>query len=185
MLTRHYVLKCDDDTFIDVLRIASELQWRKSTKLLYWGYMGGNSQVNHYGRYGEHSWNVCESYVPYALGGGYVLSQELTGILAMNADHLQRYNCEDVSVGAWLAPYSMEIKHDTRFNVNSPSRGCKDPYLISHKVSADRMLSYHQSMMLEGRMCSWRTYGYGVSGYIYNWKARHSSRCCRKNSFVP
>ena len=179
-----YVLKCDDDSFVDVLRIASELQLRKSAMPFYWGYMRGDSQINHFGRYSEFSWDVCEAYLTYALGGGYVLSREVAKILATNAEHLRRYTCEDVSVGAWLAPYNIEVKHDARFNVNTPSRGCKDPFLISHKISAEKMYSYHESIMLEGKMCSWRTYSYGVGGYIYNWTSRTTS-CCRKNSFVP
>lgn len=179
-----YVLKCDDDSFVDIPRIASELQLRKSATPLYWGYMSGNGRVHHFGRYSEFTWNICEGYLPFALGGGYVLSREVTKILATNAEHLRRYTCEDVSVGAWLSPYNIEVKHDARFNSNTPSRGCKDPFLLSHKVSAEKMYSYHESMMLEGRICSWRTYSYGVGGYVYNWTSR-TSKCCRKNSFVP
>lgn len=182
-----YVLKCDDDSFADILRIATELQQRKSAKPLYWGYMrGSNSAANYFGRYSEHQWHICNNYTPYALGGGYVLSQELTKILAKNAEFLKHYTSEDVSIGAWLAPYSIELKHDARFNVNTPSRGCKDPYLISHKVNTERLWSYQESMLLEGRMCSWRTYSFGASGYIYNWTSPcHSGMCCRRNSFVP
>lgn len=181
-----YVLKCDDDSYVDLPRIATELQLRKSTAPLYWGYMRGNAEVltDRSYVYFEHSWDLCNVYVTYALGGGYILSRELTKILAENVEYLKRYTCEDVALGAWLAPYNIELKHDARFNVNSPSRGCKDPYLISHKVTAERMAAYHESLLLEGKMCSWRTYSWGPSGYIYDW-TQPSSYCCRKNSFVP
>jgi galactosylxylosylprotein 3-beta-galactosyltransferase len=177
-----YVLKCDDDSFVDLPHIASELQLRKSDSPLYWGYMSGNSYVRYIGHYTEHSWNVCDDYLTYAFGGGYVLSRHVTGILAENAENLKMYACEDVAMGAWLAPYNIELKHDARFNVNTPSRGCKDPFLISHKVTAERMYIYHDSMLSEGRMCSWKTYSWGQCGYVYDWT---KSTCCNKNSFVP
>lgn len=182
-----YVLKCDDDSYVDLPRLATELQRRKRNTLFYWGYMRGSAPVLSHGRYAELSWDVCDTYTTYALGGGYVLSRGVTKILAENAENLKRYTCEDVAIGAWMAPYNIELKHDARFNSNSPSRGCKDPYLISHKVTAERMVTYHESMLLEGKMCSWRTYGWGPSGYIYDWTPpnSYSPMCCRKNSFVP
>lgn len=182
-----YVLKCDDDSYVDLRRVATELQLRKRVAPLYWGFMRGSSPVLFYSRYGELRWDICSTYVTYALGGGYVLSRHLTGLLAENAKNLKIYTCEDIAIGAWLAPFNIELKHDARFNVHSPSRGCKDPYLISHKVTAERMAAYHESLLLEGKMCSWRTYGWGPSGYVYDWTVpnSYSTMCCNKNSFVP
>ena len=180
-----YVLKCDDDTYVDVHRIATEVELRKSERPFYWGYMTGSNYPSFIGRYSEFNWRLCDSYMPYALGGGYVLSRAAVEIMALTADHLKMYTCEDVSVGAWLAPYSVEMKHDSRFNTNTPSRGCKDPYLVSHKVSAEQMFVYHESLVLEGKMCSWRTYSFGLKGYVYNWTASRTTACCKRNSLVP
>lgn len=180
-----YILKCDDDTFVDVRRVATELQLRSSKKPLYWGYMRGGGAVLSLGTYSETHWEICDSYVPYALGGAYVISREVVGVLEVNARHLRLYKCEDVSVGAWLAPYNIELKHDARFNTNSVSRGCKSPYLVSHKVSVEKMFAYQESLVLEGAMCSWRTYSYGYNGYLYNWTAPRTTNCCRKNIYVP
>ena len=177
-----YFLKCDDDTFVDLRRMGTELQKRKSGTPFFWGYMAGQNFPNVRGRYTEFKWHFCDAYVPFALGGGYVLSREATSILAANAEHLVRYTCEDVSVGAWLAPYNVERKHDARFNTNS--RGCKDPFIISHKLTPEWMVSLQESVDLEGRMCSWRTYTFGLSGYIFKWQ-KAVSPCCRRNSFVP
>lgn len=180
-----YVMKCDDDTFVDVLRVATELEQRTSKQPLYWGYMTGKSKVHYFGRYPEFNYHVCDYYVPHALGGGYVLSRDLVKILAFTSDHLMMYHSEDVAVGAWLAPYSMELRHDARFNTATPSRGCKDPFLALHKVSVPQMLAYHESLTSEGRVCSWRTYNYEYNGYIYDWTAPRTSACCKLNSFVP
>lgn len=179
-----YYLKCDDDSFVDVPRIATELHRRKAGTPFLWGYMRGTSRIYSHGRYSEFRYHLCDMYMPYALGGGYVVSREVTSILASNADYFKRFVAEDVSLGTWLAPFNIERKHDARFNTNTPSRGCKDPFLISHKVSTEWMVSLQESMNLEGRMCSWRTYSFGLSGWIYDWESLPSS-CCRRSSFVP
>ena len=96
--------------------------------------MRGTARIYFFGTYREESWFVCNKYMSYALGGGYVLSWDLVELLVQNEPHLNLYKAEDVSIGAWLAPYNIERKHDTRFNTESASRGCKDVFLISHKV---------------------------------------------------
>ena len=46
---------------------------------------------------------VCDRYLPYQLGGGYVLSYALSAFVASNVDILRYYRSEDVSVGVWFA----------------------------------------------------------------------------------
>ena len=181
-----YVLKCDDDTFVDVLRLASELQLRRDQTRLYWGFMVGSGRVNRYlpGAYRETEWSVCDLYVPYALGGGYLLSRDLIQLLVLNEAHLKLYKCEDVAVGAWLAPYNIERRHDTRFDTEGKSRGCKSVLLISHKVSPTEMYTYYKSLQVEGLHCSWRTRSFYWNGYMYNWSAL-PSHCCSRRSGIP
>ncbi len=62
------------------------------------------------------SWALCDLYLPYATGGGYLLGSQLVAYLAENAHHLTRFFNEDVSVGAWLAPLNITRVHDTRFD---------------------------------------------------------------------
>lgn len=56
---------------------------------LYWGYFNGNAKVKSSGKWKETSWILCDTYLPYALGGGYVLSKRLITFLAQNADYLR------------------------------------------------------------------------------------------------
>jgi galactosylxylosylprotein 3-beta-galactosyltransferase len=87
----HYLLKCDDDSFVQVDKVVSELQAIKLTKgySLYWGFFNGHAQVKVGGKWKESDWNLCDYYLPYALGGGYVLSQKLVHFIAVNADFLR------------------------------------------------------------------------------------------------
>ena len=181
----HYILKCDDDSFVDVLRVAYELQ--KSTikgQSLYWGAFRGGGKVLYFGAYSESYWSICKSYLPYAFGGGYILSRDLIQLLAENELYLKQYKSEDVSVGAWLSPYNIERRHDARFNTQGYTKGCKWPYLISHKVSATFMYQLQNSLTTEGTFCSRTTYFHRHHGFMYDWTAP-LSRCCMTNSDIP
>lgn len=179
-----YVLKCDDDSFVNLLAVTKELSRRTITGRYYWGQFLGAGGIIREGAYAEHMWSVCETYLPYALGGGYVLSMDLVRLMAENAHHLRIYNNEDVSVGAWLAPYNIEYVSDSRFNTGAVSKGCKTPYIVMHRVSEDQMYSYFDGVMKEGRICTRKNYKFVWHGYRYNWK-NHPSRCCRVRHKVP
>ena len=86
-----YLLKCDDDSFVLVDKIVSELQTIKLTMghSLYWGFFNGRAQVKLSGKWKESNWILCDHYLPYALGGGYVLSQKLVHFIALNAKFLR------------------------------------------------------------------------------------------------
>lgn len=94
-----YVLKADDDTFVRVDRLISELKTVNPTTNLYWGFFRGDANVKKHGPWAERKWVLCDKYLPYANGGGYVLSASLVEFIARSADLLQLYNSEDVSVG--------------------------------------------------------------------------------------
>lgn len=114
-----YVLKCDDDSFIRADKLAAEIINIESTYLtadsknkvastafitvnaqinkgaikkplqVYWGYFHGNAKVKTAGKWQEPDWIVCDRYVPYALGGGYILSKKLVTFIAQNQEYLR------------------------------------------------------------------------------------------------
>ena len=179
-----YIMKCDDDTIVDLPRVATELQHRQCHVRFYWGFMMGHNRIHSYGRYAELEWSLCDYYLPYAAGGGYIISRDLIQLLVRNKAHLKKYICEDVSVGAWLAPYNIERRHDTRFNTGSFSRGCKSVYLVSHKVSGGDMYEMYESLQLDGTMCAVHKQRYSHDGFIYNWTVSNDY-CCRRRFGVP
>ncbi len=179
-----YVMKCDDDTFVHLKTVAKELKEMNGEGRLYWGEFLGASNVITEGIYAEYKWYQCDSYVPYAYGGGYVLSSDLVELLAINAPYLRVYKNEDVSVGAWLAPYSISNRFDARFNAGSISRGCKRQFIVSHKISPEMMYSYFASLTRDGYFCSRKNRWYGMRGHTYNWK-RIPSKCCRHSRRIP
>ena len=173
-----YVLKCDDDSFVNLLEVSEVLMERKSNEKLFWGEFLGAGGVMEEGPYAEKQWSVCETYLPYALGGGYVLSMDLVKLVVLNGPHLRIYRNEDVSLGAWLAPYNINYVADLRFDTGAISRGCKKPFIVTHKVDIDLMHRYFRAVMKEGIICTKGNYKFNLYGYRYNWRV-HPSKCCR------
>lgn len=98
-----YLFKADDDTFARMDVLISELR-HKQPKRLYWGFFDGRARVKTRGQWAETNFKLCDHYLPHARGGGYILSADLVHFIASNADLLQKFNSEDISVGTWLAP---------------------------------------------------------------------------------
>ena len=176
-----YLLKCDDDSFVMLHLIAEELSERVSTMSLYWGFFDGRASPKKVGKYIEKDWFLCDRYLPYALGGGYVISSDLVHKVALVSDKLRLYNNEDTSVGVWLSPYEAERRHDTRFDTEFKSRGCRNNYLISHKQSVSDMHKKHNLFQTKGALCN-REYITRFS-YEYNW-SEQPSKCCERKQGV-
>lgn len=177
-----YLLKCDDDTFVVLKTVLNELKRRTSTKLYYWGFFDGRASAKKAGKYQERDWFLCDKYLPYALGGGYVLSGGLVKLIALNSAHLKLYFNEDVSVGTWLAPYDIERNHDVRFDTEYQSRGCNNVYIVTHKQPAHLMVEKYKSLQETGKLCK-KEVQYKPS-YIYDW-SKPPSECCKRQIGVP
>lgn len=179
-----FVLKCDDDTFVNVRVIAEELRAKKDQKQYYWGEFLGATAILHEGPYAEQKWSTCETYLPYAYGGGYVLSRDLIELIADNAPFLMIYNNEDVSLGAWLAPFNINYHFDARFNTGGVSRGCKKQFIVMHKISVEQMYNYSTAVQSDGYMCNRKNRWFGWHGHVYNWNTL-PSKCCRRRRRIP
>ncbi|KAE8593011.1 hypothetical protein XENTR_v10018946 [Xenopus tropicalis] len=184
-LDRHidykFVLKADDDTFARLDLLVDELR-AKEPHRLYWGFFSGRGRVKSAGKWKESSWVLCDYYLPYALGGGYVISWDLVRYLSLSQDFLAHWQSEDVSLGAWLAPLELKRLHDPRFDTEYKSRGCNNKYLVTHKQSIEDMLEKHQTLAKEGRLCK-EEIKLRLS-YIYDWDVP-PSQCCQRKDGIP
>lgn len=85
-------LKLINDDTSPYLRVnwqINNLILKDESLSLYWGYFNGNAKIKSSGKWKENSWIVCDNYLPYALGGGYILSRRLVSFLAQNAEYLR------------------------------------------------------------------------------------------------
>ncbi|KAL2091120.1 hypothetical protein ACEWY4_013383 [Coilia grayii] len=180
-----FVLKADDDTFARLDLLKEELRARREpagAERLYWGFFSGRGRVKAAGKWKESAWELCDYYLPYALGGGYVLSADLVRFVRLNAAYLKTWQSEDVSLGAWLAPVDVRRVHDPRFDTEYKSRGCSNKYLVTHKQSLEDMLEKHQTLQRDGRLCK-EEVKLRLS-YIYDWSVP-PSQCCQRKDGIP
>ncbi|KAJ8874749.1 hypothetical protein PR048_025615 [Dryococelus australis] len=178
-----YVLKCDEDTFVRVDDVIAVLK-ESGKERLYWGFFNGRARVKKSGKWKENKWILCDYYLPYALGGGYVLSASLLHYIAENAKNLSVFSSEDVSVGVWLASVAgVQRVHDPRFDTEFTSRGCSNSYLVTHKRSEDDLQQLAATLQSTGKLC--RSEYHTRSSYMYNWDVPPSQCCLRGNSSVP
>ncbi|XP_059091229.1 beta-1,3-galactosyltransferase 6-like [Tigriopus californicus] len=174
-----YLLKVDDDTYVDVPKMLDELKNSNYESALYWGLFDGRAPVfrSPRSKWQEADYFLCDKYIPYALGGGYVLSQDLVHFIAENADLLKLYKNEDVSVGTWLAPLKVNRVHDTRFDTEARSRGCSKEFIVTHKQSVENMRDKHRHLTEKGTLCDGDPHLIPI--YEYNWKVP-PSKCCER-----
>lgn len=183
----HYLLKCDDDTYVKLdIMLANLLDYHHKISMvdygvnpspqLYWGYFNGNANVKTHGQWKETHFNLCTKYLPYALGGGYVITRELVQYVHTNGDILTTYTSEDISLGVWFASMrNVYRKHDCRFDTAYMARTCKDYHMVLHKRSAEDMMG-----IFKGTECSEKQSDDNVKRpmeYLYNWKAA-PVHCC-------
>ena len=142
-----YLLKCDEDSFVNMDAILRLLNQRRSNQKYYWGYFFKNAEVLMTGKWRETKWFLCNTYLPYAAGGGYILSHDLVRLLAVNSDNLILYNCEDISVGTWLSPFDIERHHDERFRTSKVlSTTCSSNLLVRSENSVKNMFAIQASL---------------------------------------
>lgn len=178
----NFLMKVDEDSFVRLEEVSYELL-SKPQERLYWGFFDGRASVKRSGKWEEKEYVLCDRYLPYALGGGYVLSKDLVQYVVTNADLLQIFKNEDASLGTWLAPLNINRIHDPHFDTEYKSRGCFNSYLVTHKKSPADMQQLHTNLKSNGHLCS-AEHQERLS-YIYNWNAP-PSKCCERNDIkVP
>ncbi|KAF4519470.1 hypothetical protein B566_EDAN010079 [Ephemera danica] len=177
-----FVFKLDDDSYVDIVRFETELTSMSQMSSLYWGFFRGDAKVKTEGKWKEMSWNICDTYLPYALGGGYVLSKDLVMFLTSNSAHLRKFRSEDVTIGASLAMVETYRKHDPRFNTEHLSRGCSNSYLVIHKQTTKDMNELHRNLQIHGKLCVVEKII--RPSFIYNWDVLPSKCCIRNNETI-
>ena len=196
-----FLLKCDDDSFVDIVRVLEELEVggyfgegvgkpeigpsrEKPSPRLYWGFFDGRAHVRTTGKFPDPKYKLCDRYVPYALGGGYVLGRSLIDFIANNANQLEQFFSEDASVGAWLGGTTAIRRHDTRFDTQWKSRGCSNTYLVTHKQSVEDMEVKWERLVRSGTICEEEETRVMLS-YNYDWTKPPSMCCVRNDWSVP
>ena len=150
-----YVLKTEDDVYVVVKKILEELEARRSDVGLYWGRFLHKHPVRHQEEKfnQEQDWFLCTTFLPYAIGRGYVLSADVIQAFTRNVQMIQLYTYEDISLSVWVSSFKLERKHDRRFNVFEDP--CKPSHLLYHcsHYSERTMQKFHHHVTDRGTLC--------------------------------
>lgn len=189
MSSFRYLLKVDDDTYVKLDLFLEELLTydrlvREHTNSLahpkpelYWGYFNGRANIQQSGQWKENDFQLSERYLPYALGGGYVISRNLITLLATNAHLLNAYVSEDMSMGVWLSPYRhIYRKHDVRFDTGYMPRACQRHHIVLHKRTVTDMFNLKSNLLCTFKRAN-DTSMRRPKEYFYDW-ARLPMKCC-------
>ena len=150
----NYFMKVDDDTFVRLDMVLKHLA-SKSKERLYWGYFKHRSPISRRGKWAEPKQYICDRYVSYALGGGYIISKDLVEYIATNSQRLQMFRNEDVAIGTWLAPLEVIRTHDKRFRMFG---SCYNNVIVLHPIhSVDKMKNLYNRLTVNGTLCG-KTY---------------------------
>ena len=177
----HYIFKCMDNTFARLDMIVDKLRERikhKSDDDLLWGYFAGNIKASKNGDFGEENWFLCTHYLPFPMGGGYVISQGLVSMIETAKDDLQHYINDDIALGVWLSPYTgIDYQHDINFNTGRHSRGCNRAYVVTSEDTPHGIIERYTLLRTRGNLCK-EEFNL-TQPYHYNWTAP-LHQCCTK-----
>uniref|UniRef100_A0A0D9VXP7 Galectin domain-containing protein n=1 Tax=Leersia perrieri TaxID=77586 RepID=A0A0D9VXP7_9ORYZ len=143
VVSAKYIMKCDDDTFVRLDSVMSDVKKIPYGKSFYLG------NINYYHRpLREGKWAVSfeewprEAYPPYANGPGYIVSSDIANFVVseMEKGRLNLFKMEDVSMGMWVGQFVDTVKavdyiHSLRFC----QFGCVYDYLTAHYQSPGQM----------------------------------------------
>ena len=113
-----FILKVDDDVFVNTYLLYNELLKIKNTRDFYTGYGHINARPF---RNKLHKWYVSyqdyehEYFPDYCFGGGYVLSGDMLGKILSVEPRTKKCNLEDVYTGMLVKKVNGKIVHDSRF----------------------------------------------------------------------
>ena len=129
-----YFMKCDDDTYVFVKNMIAELKKRPTDTKLYYGIMLiNNPPIKGNYLWSDDEWNLGLVYLPFAMGGGYILSHDLVQLVSVLSPRLKWHINEDTSIGAWLSAFDHERRSDNMFcqagKVSTNPPGCNETIL--------------------------------------------------------
>jgi len=108
-----YLMKTEESTFVYVKNMIDELRERPEHTRLYYGKMQFKRQPIRKGsRWEDPDWDLARYYLPFALGGGYILSTDLITLLVHRRQYLAYHPNEDTAVASWIAAYHYERRSD-------------------------------------------------------------------------
>ncbi|KAG6534862.1 hypothetical protein ZIOFF_008768 [Zingiber officinale] len=152
IISAKYVMKTDDDSFVRVDELLTELEEEKATRGLLYGRINNDSQPH---RNEDSKWYISpeewpeENYPTWAHGPGYIVSCDIAKAVykQYREGHLKMFKLEDVAMGIWIEDMkkggmSIAYVDDRRID----SDGCANGYVVAHYQQPRQMLCLWQKL---------------------------------------
>ena len=149
-----YFLETDDDCYV-VMKTLYEIVSSGSlpiTKLMF-GPIQISAPIQTMGKWAEFGWYLCDAYLPYALGVGYIITQDVVKYIRRNRHMLTHYNNDDLSVGAWVAPLNLTYIIDNE-RVTLLPNPCTPSTWVIHGCDYELFRKIHSSLQNGKLICS-------------------------------
>nr|CAB3492820.1 unnamed protein product [Digitaria exilis] len=159
VISAKYIMKCDDDTFVRLESVLTEVKNVRDGESLYIGNMNYHHKPLRNGKWAVtyEEWPE-EDYPIYANGPGYVISSDIAeSILSEFVNHKLRvsslFKMEDVSMGMWVERFNntrlVKYVHSIKFC----QFGCIDDYYTAHYQSPRQMLCLWDKLQAGKAQC--------------------------------
>ncbi|KAK1266795.1 putative beta-1,3-galactosyltransferase 19 [Acorus gramineus] len=142
-VSARYIMKCDDDTFVRVDSVLSEIKKVSPGSSVYVG------NINYYHKpLRNGKWAVTyeewpeEDYPPYANGPGYIVSSNIARFVVSDFEKhkLRLFKMEDVSMGMWVEQFNTTTPVKYIHSLKFCQFGCIEDYYTAHYQSPRQMI---------------------------------------------
>lgn len=149
-----YLLKTDDDTFIDIPVVIKFLESIPSTDLSqmwWWGKLRHGLPVERHGKWQELQY-AAPVYPPFLCGGGYIINKLIVDYLVTNIRWLYPFQGEDTSLGIWLSGVHPVFPKNASCKWSCASE-CEQTLCNRCQLSTDELILVWQKYKGKGTLC--------------------------------
>ncbi|GAB4859040.1 hypothetical protein Ancab_010508 [Ancistrocladus abbreviatus] len=154
ILPAKYIMKTDDDAFVRIDELLSNLKGKPSGGLLY-GLISFQSSPH---RDESNKWYVSheewphEIYPPWAHGPGYIISRDIAKFVAQGHQEkeLKLFKLEDVAMGIWIEQFKKN-GHEVHYvsDDHFHNEGCESDYILAHYQNPRKVLCLWEKLQKE------------------------------------
>ena len=147
-----YLVKTDDDVAVNLYNMVEGLIKLGCPGNLYWGrFIQKKPETK--GKWKETNWPLCNIYIPYCAGLGYVLGRQAVEAIAPYGRYLRQFKFEDVSMSLWLSPYNL-MRIDSQEEFQFRNNKCNKGIIMAHRSDLPHFKASSINIIKFGRLCN-------------------------------
>ncbi|TKY55140.1 beta-1,3-galactosyltransferase 19 [Spatholobus suberectus] len=153
-VSAEYIMKGDDDTFVEVDAVMNVARNVPNSMSFYIGNINYRHKPLRCGKWAVtyEEWPE-EEYPPYANGPGYILSSDIARYIVSEFEmhKLRLFKMEDVSMGMWVEQFNRTKPVHYLHSLKFCQYGCVEGYYIAHYQSPRQMMCLWDKLQKQTR----------------------------------